>query len=615
MELEESWIRGRICSEVESLGKGDRATIDNIQQLADSKWNSIPGKATVYFVNDSGSTPAPGMSLLAKARLSSFSPPRNPDQFDYGSYQSGKGILYQAFPVQKCWISDPVEGSSLKIRSLRFRRKLINMLEKEISGFGQSGVLKALLLGYRGDLNTMQQQHFARSGTMHILAVSGLHVGILYFLPALLLRKLKYFPFLWYTCNILLFMLLWMYALVTGLSSSVVRAVCMCCIYGVGMMSRRKISSIHVLSLAAFIMILSRPPVVFEAGFQLSFAAVYGILLMYRRFLKLFPFGGWAGRRVSQMMAVSLAAQLSTMPLSIAYFNQFAPAALLANLLVIPVATLILDIGLIFFICAGVGVSASIPAWILSQLSRLLEGFTRVAAGLPGAFFDGLTLSVQQVILIYITGILLLFYLKYRSSRLMFGVLIFFVLFMAGSGIRELQIRQHTGIYVFALSRETAIGFVNGRQAALFQPYHKDSLIHEAELPLPYEIAAFFKNRRLKPRVICQQSELPYLWHRVIHSPGMEADFFVFMEKRILILREWDREYSGGFPVLMTDILVLCNNPKLNISLINKCFQPSLIVADGSNYPWISKQFETESGEAGVPFHSTRGQGCFKIEY
>lgn len=623
-DMEEVWIRARICSEVQSREKSKRATIDRIYYLKGKRWTFIDGRASVYFSRPSGTNPEPGMTLLARGKIYSFATPRNPDQFDYGRYQRGRGILYQTYLDSRCWFSDPEGRISLKIRSLRFRRKLISILEREIPEGGQTAVLKSLLLGYREDLDTIQQQNFARSGTMHILAVSGLHVGILYFLPALLLKRLKAFIFLWYASNILLFIVLWMYALVTGLSSSVVRAVCMCCIYGVGMMSRRQISSIHVLSLAAFIMIISRPPVVFEAGFQLSFAAVSGILVLYRRLLGLFPFRGWAGRRIAQMMAVSLAAQLSTMPLTIMYFNQFAPSALLANLLVIPLATLILDIGLLFFLCAGVGIPASLPAWILSKLSRFLEGFTGLAAGLPGAFFEGLTLSPVQVILFYITGILFLIYLQHRRPQLGFSLLLFLVLLLAVSSFREMRIRQHTGVYIFALSRETAIGFVKGKQAALFRPGWtgtekagsgiKDSGSHQTEFPLPYEIAPFFRNRGLNPELIRDPTAPPYLWHRVIHSPGMDADFFLFMEKRILILREFDHEYFSGMSFFKTDILVLCDNPKLCISHIIKCFQPSCIVADGSNYAWITRQFESECRGAGVNFHSTRRQGCFKIE-
>ncbi len=607
-DIDESWIRARIYSEIRSSGNGKRASIDKICFLEGDSWKQVRGKASVYFDDTLKLAECkPGMTLLARGKLSGFSPSKNPDQFDYGRYQRGKGILYQVY-LRKCWISESDGRKSLKIRSLLFRRKLIDLLEEGIGDPGQAAVLDALLLGYRGNLDSIQEENFARSGTMHILAVSGLHVGILYFLPALLLKRLKSIPCLWISCNILLFILLWMYAFITGLSSSVIRAVCMCCIYGLGMMSKRKINSFHVLSLAAFLMIIFRPPVVFELGFQLSFAAVTGILLMYQRLLKLFPFRGWVGRRISQMMAVSLAAQLSTLPLAIAFFNQFAPISLLANLLVIPAATLILYAGGIFFLFAGAGIPATLPAFILSILSRCLEDFTRLTAGIPGAYFDGLSLSSGMVPVLYIAGIFILLYLKYLRTRQLVIFLIFMVLLIGGSGIQEFRKLNHRGAYVFALTGETAVGFVKGRQSALFMPDRQG--IEE----LPYEIEPFFRNRKLQPEILSVQSELPFLWQRRIHSPWMEADYFLFMDKRILILRRWDIPFTENIPLLKTDILVLCNNPQVDILQIIRYSQPTLIVADGSNHPWISRQYESDCREAGVQFHSTRTVGCFEIE-
>ena len=320
-----------------------------------------------------------------------------------------------------------------------------------------------------------------------------------------------------------------------------------------------------------------------------------------------------AGRWISRMVAVSLAAQLSTLPLSILYFNQFAPASILSNLLVIPLATLILYAGFGYFIFAGTEPLAAALSTVLRILSSLLEWFTRCLADIPGAYVGELSLVPFQVILIYTCGVLVLICLRRRTTRGMFLLLVSVILLLASSSLREYQIRNHQKIYVFNMQRETAIIFVNGRQSFLYG----DEVIRENFEGLPYELAPFFRRYKLETPLRLGPDEKvvnesgSQLYYQPIYSPGMEGAYFVYRGIRMLVLREWDRQYTAKLPQLELDILVLSDNPRLSVSELFKHFSVSQIVTDGSCSLWYMRKMEEECRETGVSFHSTQSEGFY----
>lgn len=636
-DIPDGIIAARVCEEIIPSGNGARTLIDRIHLSEKGKWVRVEGRASVYLAGrrDRAGSGGPGLQndylrpgtyLFARCRLSPYKPPMNPFQFDFGSFQRGRGIYYQTYLDSTSLVhvveesGKPASGG-IRIRAIQLRRSLIEKLETKISGDAEREILKALLLGYREEMDPAVSQNFARSGTLHILAVSGLHVGILYLLPALLLKRLIPYRIAGIAGSILVFGGLWMYAFLTGLSSSVVRAVFMCCIHGIAVMSRRKVSPLHVVSLTAFIMILSRPAAVFEAGFQLSFAAVTGIFFMYNRFLALFPFTGILGRWVSRLVSVSLAAQLATMPLAVYYFHKVAPASVLSNLVVIPLATGILYTGLFFFLSAGIGPVADFLASLLGRLGSFLEWFTRSVADLPVACIDGLSLVPSQVILIYLCGASVLLYLRSRTARSLFIMLSMLILYLAATGIRELRIQAHHGVYVFEIRRETAILFVNGRHSTIFMRsrsgnppgFKENSVVTDNTTgrmigyeDLPYGIESFFYRHKLHPPVLISSGS-----PGMIHSPGMEGFYSRFKSKNMLVLSDWNENYCSGLPAMDIDILVLCHNPKIHIPLMESLLNPALIIADGSNYSSYSKRIESECREAGIPFYTTGTRGCF----
>ncbi|MCK5464005.1 MAG: ComEC family competence protein [Bacteroidales bacterium] len=415
-----------ICQDAEEKENSFRLVLDRISIARDTLTVPLHGRAQVYVQKDARCRElVPGMKILARGPLSLIrSIDDNPD-FDYVSYMAGKGVYYTAYLDSLSWMLLPDQGyAGLRILARNRRRSMMDFLSASApSGHvREKAILNALLLGYRPDLDEGQKEQFARSGSMHILAVSGLHVGILYMVPALLIRRVRRYRLLRIMLVFLVMILLWMYAMLTGLSPSVTRAVAMCCIHAAASLANRRTGLLHVLSLTAFIMVMVRPSIVFEAGFQLSFAAVSGIILVYGRLSGVLRFPDWVRAKCWQMCSLSIAAQLGTAPLVIYYFHQYPNYALLSNLVVIPLATLILFSGALFFGLSWIPPVSGILSTILVFISRLLDEFTSFISRCPGACSENLSLSVFQVIILYGVIILLYLYMERRKAGILMGI-------------------------------------------------------------------------------------------------------------------------------------------------------------------------------------------------
>ncbi len=653
--LPEGFILARVCGEPEPSQNGARILVDRIRRLEGDQMTRAGGRASLFLAGGSRGIAQeeilslePGSLILARCRLRPYPVPLNPAQFDYGAYQRGRGIWYRAYVDSASWLkAGNASGGGPAIRALRLRRGLIQRLEERIPGRAERDILKALLLGYRETMDPGLKQNFTRSGTLHILAVSGLHVGIVYLLPAFLLKILKRRRVTAIGGLLGTFALLWGYALLTGLSTSVIRAVCMCCIHATAMVSRRKASSFQVVSLAAFLMIAARPAAVFEAGFQLSFAAVTGILLMYRKFRALFSLPGMAGRWLSRMLSLSLSAQLASLPLAVFYFHQASPLAFLANLAVVPLGGLVLYLGLLFFLFSGCPPAAGSLAFLLGRTAALLDRITGAAAVLPGSWIGGLSLIPLQVVLLYATGLCILYFLSTRTYRSMFLALSSLGLLLGVTSARELHVRMQRKVCVFALQGETAILFMEGRNAALFRGFGDDY-----PETMPYGIEDYCLRRRLRvslefdamdtlPRRALrfeapdtlprgrtasaygrpvhgrgkETFSLPGLFSLPVRSPGIDAACVEFSGMRILILGRWQgagEDYIRETAFPEADLLVLCNNPAIDISSINLVFGVPMIVADGSNRPGYVRQTGSACRELGLRFYYTGEDGCFE---
>lgn len=300
--------------------------------------------------------------------------------FDYAAYLYHKGISGTAFAASGYWRVRKEEPSlSLKQKALSVRERIVGEYRKWGMSEEQLPVLSALTIGYKAELDKEQRDRYSAAGISHVLALSGLHVGIIWTLLGMMLRPLEYTRHLRWLKWGLSTALLWAFAFVSGLEASVVRAVIMCMLMELGRLSGSRTLSMNTLAIAACCMLLYNPFYLFDVGFQLSFVAVISILLFYSLFNRLVRTDNRLLRWGWSTMSVSLAAQLGTAPLVMYCFSNFSVYFLLANMVAAVLVPLIIGMGLL--------------AWVLVPFPVLCRG---LSAGL-GILIDALNATAQEI--------------------------------------------------------------------------------------------------------------------------------------------------------------------------------------------------------------------------
>lgn len=334
--------------------------------------------------------------------------PINPGQFDYGKYLQKNGIAGTVYFHKDIIVHRPsVKSWTFSWFFSSIQNYCVGVFENHGLGPRELGVSSALILGQRSLLLPDTRDAFANAGAIHVLAVSGLHVGIIYL--ALVGIFARIFPGRrWRLLNLILILIvLWFYAGVTGFSPSVMRAATMFSFIAMGKHSGYKANIYNMLAASAFLLVIINPAILTEVGFQLSYLAVTGIVFFFKPIYGLLIFKRWLPDKIWSLLVVSFTAQLATFPISIFYFGQFPNYFLLANLIVIPGAMLSLWAGLALILIHAIPILNILVAIVLKSVLWVLITFIEWISSWPYALSENLHFSLLAVILIYLLIMLL----------------------------------------------------------------------------------------------------------------------------------------------------------------------------------------------------------------
>lgn len=379
-----------------------------------------PVKVLLYLAKDSLSEALrSGEELMIAARISLPVNNGNPDEFDYSRYLIRKEISGTGFVAADSWMKlSRKSAPTLRQQALAWRERVLAIYRN--LGFEDDAfaVLSALTVGYKEELSEEIRETYSVSGASHVLALSGLHIGILY---GLLFFCLKGLPDKWKGVRLLraliIIALLWGFAFFTGLSPSVVRSVVMCSLFALSGAFGRESFSLNTLSVAAFFMLLCQPMWLFDVGFQLSFCAVASILLLQPKLHRLVPVSNRFGSYVWGLMSVSIAAQIGTAPLVLLYFSRFSTHFLLTNLGVIPLVSVCLYAAVVLLLLTPFPWLQSVVAFCLKELIGWLNRFARWVEHLPWASVDDVWVYPLEVFAFYLILFCLLYYWAVRSGK------------------------------------------------------------------------------------------------------------------------------------------------------------------------------------------------------
>jgi competence protein ComEC len=409
----------RLVSDAEQKANSTAYQVRILRVQTDSTWRDVHQKGMLYVGMDSTVEKySYGDVLFVEGSWEEISGPLNPNSFDFQKFMARKGVFLSQFqypsrihPLDSGYIH-PILTHVHDFRAY-FEQTLI------ANGFkgDEFGVAKAVITGDKAHVTNDLLDKYSASGSMHVLAVSGLHVGIIYLIFFHLLRPLSKLPHGVVLRLILLVMLLWFYALFTGMSASVVRASTMFTAVAFAQSVKRITNIYNTIALSALVLLLFRPTLLFEVGFQLSYTAVLGIVSFQPIFSSWWSPKSKVLKWIYDLICVSIAAQLATFPIALGTFNQFPNLFLLSNLWVIPMITVVLYIGVTLILINSL---IPIPHFLFLIWRSVIEmmnwGVDRIES-IPFSATDAIWISKSETFGIYALVIGLFFLLKTRGTQ------------------------------------------------------------------------------------------------------------------------------------------------------------------------------------------------------
>ncbi|MDR2948356.1 MAG: ComEC family competence protein [Prevotella sp.] len=390
----------------------------------------------------------PGDEFLFYGRIQPFQNMGNPDDFDYVRYMHNQGFVGSVYVASSSWEAVGKVSSLLKFKALRCRQSILEFYQSLGFNEAEYGILSALTIGYQDALTDDLKQGFRTTGTVHVLSVSGLHVGIIYLMISFLLgfirRETKYY----WLKPCLIIILLWIYAFITGLPPSVVRASAMLSILCISEIFGRNSFSLHALFIAAFLMLLVNPFLLFDIGFQLSFVSVLSILYLQPRASRIIKVENKCIRNVWQLFTLSLVAQLATFPICLYYFGTFPTYFFITNLVIVPLVSLIMYavggiiVAWVFSLVLPDINFFFLPVKALQLLVHLMTSLIRFFENLPFALIQEVKISFTDLLLIFTLIIGLLIFFIYRKSKALIVGFFAVVLLLAIHIYSNLEVKE-----------------------------------------------------------------------------------------------------------------------------------------------------------------------------
>jgi len=520
--------------------------------------------------------------LVLQGSLNEIKPPLNPHQFNYKAYLQNLGIEHQlrVSPSDMVVLHD-APGTPYG-RAAHIRQNIILKLRRADFGEAELSVIQALLLGQRNDISEETYTAYKNAGAVHILAVSGLHIGILLLLLQFLLKPLELLPKGKTLKLVVIVLLLWGFALLAGFSASIVRAVTMFSFVAYAMYLNRPSNTFNILALSMFfILLVIDPKLLFQVGFQMSYAAVFAIVWIYPLLQQFWYPKNMVLRKIWQLLSVSVAAQVGVLPISLFYFHQFPSLFFISNLLIVPALGIILGMGILVIILAAFNWLPDSIVTIYNTLIRWMNTLIARVAEQEAFVFKNISFDAVQLILAYsILIATLLFFTKPNFKKALFAAL-------AILGLQS---------YLFYSAYQTKAK----EQLSVLHQTANSVLLHQSGEGLSVYATDSSKTERMVNDYEVAE-RITSIQHKAI------SNSYQWKNQSVLVI-----DSLGIYPTATTvDYLLLTQSPKINLERLIDSLRPKNIIADGSNYSSYTERWKETCMNRKLPFHATSEKGAY----
>ena len=527
-----------------------------------------------------------GDVLQITTKLLPHRPPNNPNQFDYGKYLTRKSVLAQIYVEPSEILISTRKKKDLWFYTDAFRNKIIENLRKHNFHERELQVVNALILGQQQELDQNVLQDYQLAGAVHVLSVSGLHVGIiLLFLNFILafLPKTKVYNILKF---IIIILSLWAFAFVAGLSPSVVRSATMFSFLAAGQCLGRESNIFHTLIASLFFILLVEPSFIFDVGFQLSYMSLFFILWVQPMLQNLWIPKYKITKYFWDILTVSIAAQLGAFPLSIYYFHQFPGLFFFTNLVILPTLGAIMALGLVVMIMAYFGFVPEIPMMFLEKMIFYLNNIIAKIANVETFIIRDISLTQSMLWCLYLLLICIVFWFQKINFKRSLVVLTSIIFLQTVCVYNKIDVENKQSLLVFHSSKKSLVIARNGKEVA----------IYSNQKPIDIQ-----KNKSLQSYLVSN--------FLIIKKQNPLSNLIYYNHQKILIV---DSTFVASLPI-KPDIVILRQSPKVNFDRFLQINQPKVIIADGSNYKSYLRLWSQTCVKQKILFHATAEKGFYEI--
>jgi len=524
-----------------------------------------------------------GTPLQFNCTISENGIAKNPNQFDYGKYLKNKQIYAQIYTENsEIKTSSIIDKNAWHYASI-LRTKILRNLEKNKFHKTELNVAAALILGQQQDISPDIIKDYQYAGAVHILSVSGLHIGFILLFVTFILKPFPNTRRGSFIKLLIIIISLVSFGIIAGLAPSVVRSVVMFSFVAIGMYLRRSTNIFHTLLVSMLLILLFEPSFLFDVGFQLSYIALFFILWLQPLLAEIWKPKNKIVTYFWEILTVSFAAQIGAFPLSIYYFHQFPGLFFVTNLVVIPFISLIMGLGVLVMVLAAFDyvplyLSKSLE-WSIFILNKIINSI----ASIKQFIIQDIPFNWYLLISLYLLIISSILWLKKPNFRRLALTLISILILQMTYFETHWIIQNQKELVIFNSKKNTLISERKGKNVTLFQNRNE------------------LKNQAINSYIMGNFSELK--------ATKKLENLLFFNGNKILIL-----DSLGVCPKKINpDILVLTQSPKLNLERLFQDLKPKIVVADATNFKTYIHLWKATCIKKKIPFHSTGEKGFYRL--
>lgn len=602
-----SCVYVRVASAVVEKEKSVKAVVEVLALENGDTIIPVKGKSIIYFQKEERALCLNnGDELILKNKFKKIDSIKNPEEFDYRRFLFYKNIYHQAYLKKSDWTSTGKNSGNILVNAaLRLRNKLLSVFQDAGLKGDEYAVAAALLIGYTDKLDPDLLSAYSETGVLHILSVSGMHVAIVFVVfnyILFFLDKLKYGKLL---KTLLLIFFLWFYAFLSGLSPSVLRAATMFSFIVCARAFKRNTNIYNTLAASALFLLLWNPYLIMDVGFQLSYLAVAGIVYLQPFLSNLLPDENWLSHQLNGLVSVSIAAQLATLPVSLYYFHQFPNYFLFSNMVIIPLSTCIIYLGMLLIAVSPNAFLLKYITIVFSKAVLALNDLVVYFSNLPFALAEGIYIRIPEMCLLYALIIFLhLFFLKKKFVFLNYSLL-FILSLLIFQLIKQATRANQKKMIVYAVPGISAIDLIAAKEHVLLMD--TASIVNKKSWM-----------QHLKLNWCKMGLEAPLYGNAGLNVPfaRIRNDAIQFYDKRIVILNRDEKTklrylQKKLFPV---DYVIVSKNGALTMLQVKEVYKPACIIFDMSNTLNQIKTWEKECAKIHQACYSVADSGAFRID-